>query len=58
MDAGPVIIQRTVPVLDDDDEKSLSERILVEEHQAFPDAIRLFFDERLSVDERRVRILP
>lgn len=58
MDAGPIVIQRTVPVLDDDDEKSLSERILVEEHQAFPDAIRLFFDGRLSVDERRVRILP
>ncbi len=58
MDAGPVIIQRTVPVLEDDDEESLSDRILVEEHQAFSDAIRLFFEKRLVIEGRRVRILP
>ncbi len=58
MDAGPVIIQRAVPVLEDDDEESLSDRILVEEHQAFSDAIRLFFEKRLVIEGRRVRILP
>jgi len=58
MDAGPVIIQRTVPVLDDDDEESLADRILVEEHQAFPDAVRLFFEGRIRIEGRRVRILP
>ena len=57
MDAGPIIIQRTVPVLDDDDEESLADRILIEEHQAFPDALKLFFEKRLLIEERRVRIL-
>ena len=58
MDAGPVIIQRTVPVLDDDDEESLADRILVEEHQAYSEAIKLFFEKRLRIEGRRVRILP
>jgi len=39
-DTGPVILQRTVPVLPGDTEESLSERILVEEHQAYSEAIR------------------
>jgi phosphoribosylglycinamide formyltransferase-1 len=38
-DTGPVILQRTVPVLPGDTEESLSERILVEEHRAYPEAI-------------------
>jgi phosphoribosylglycinamide formyltransferase 1 len=58
MDAGPVIIQRAVPVLEDDDEDKLAGRILKEEHQAFPDAIRLFFFKKLVTEGRRVRILP
>ncbi len=56
MDAGPVIIQRTVPVLEGDDGDILADRILVEEHKAFPEAIRLFFEERLSIEGRVVRI--
>ena len=39
-DTGPVILQKTVPVLPGDTEESLSERILVEEHAAYPEAIR------------------
>lgn len=58
MDAGPVIMQRTVQVLDDDDEESLSERILIEEHQAFPEAIKLFFEKKLLIKGRRVFLLP
>lgn len=57
MDAGPVIIQRTVPVLDDDTEDILADRILTVEHQAFPDAIRLYFEGKIRLDGRKVRIL-
>lgn len=39
-DTGPVILQRTVPILPGDTEESLSARILVEEHRAYPEAIR------------------
>lgn len=56
MDAGPVIIQRTVPVIDTDDGDTLADRILMEEHLAFPEAIRLFFEGRLIVEGRTVRI--
>lgn len=56
MDAGPVIIQRTVPVFDEDDGDTLAERILDEEHIAFPEAIRLFFQRRLIITGRLVRI--
>ena len=38
-DTGPAILQRIVPVLPGDTEESLSERILVEEHRAYPEAI-------------------
>ena len=41
VDAGPVILQRRVPVLPGDTEESLSERILVEEHRAYPEAIAM-----------------
>lgn len=56
MDAGPVIIQRVVPVLDTDDGDSLADRILHEEHIAFPEAIRLFLEGRLTIEGRVVRI--
>lgn len=56
MDAGPVIIQRTVPVFETDDGDTLADRILLEEHQAFPEAIRLFFDKKLHIEGRIVKI--
>jgi phosphoribosylglycinamide formyltransferase-1 len=58
LDSGAVILQRTVPVLADDDEDALSERILREEHIAYPEAVRLFCEGRLAVAGRMVRILP
>lgn len=58
MDSGPIILQSCVPVLEGDDEDSLAERILVEEHQALPAAAALFCEGRLCVEGRRVRILP
>jgi phosphoribosylglycinamide formyltransferase 1 len=57
MDSGPVIIQRVVPVFDGDDVDMLTDRILHEEHIAFPEAIRLFFQGRLAIDGRTVRVL-
>lgn len=41
LDAGPILLQRAVPVLDDDTEESLAERILREEHVAYPEAVRM-----------------
>ncbi|MBI2218099.1 MAG: phosphoribosylglycinamide formyltransferase [Candidatus Rokubacteria bacterium] len=56
VDTGPIILQSSVPVLDDDTEEALSNRILVEEHRLYPEAIRLFALARLTIDGRRVRI--
>ena len=57
LDAGPIVLQRPVPILEDDTEETLSERILAEEHQALPEAVSLFAEARLVVEGRRVRIL-
>ncbi len=56
VDTGPIIIQRVVPVLQDDDEETLSARILKEEHIAYPEAVRLIAEGRVRVDGRRVYI--
>lgn len=58
LDSGPIIVQACVPVLDGDDEDTLADRILVEEHRALPQAVALFCDDRLEVEGRHVRILP
>lgn len=58
MDTGPVIIQAVVPVFDDDDEKSLSDRILKEEHRIYPQAIQYYAEGRLVVTGRIVRVMP
>ncbi|MDD8015789.1 MAG: phosphoribosylglycinamide formyltransferase [Acidobacteriota bacterium] len=57
VDAGPIILQAVVPVLQDDTEESLSARILVEEHKIYPESVRLYFEGRLEVRGRRVFIL-
>ncbi len=56
VDTGPIVIQRCVPVLPDDDEAMLADRILAEEHKALPLAVKLFCEDRLEVTDRRVRI--
>lgn len=56
LDTGPIILQAVVPVLQDDTEESLSERILKEEHRLYPEAVRLFFEGRLRIEGRKVRI--
>jgi phosphoribosylglycinamide formyltransferase-1 len=54
LDDGPIIVQRAVPVRDGDTEETLSERILVEEHRAYPEAIALVLDGGWTIDGRRV----
>ncbi len=56
MDEGPIIIQAVVPVLDGDDEESLSARILEQEHRIYPQAIQYFAEGRVLVLGRRVII--
>jgi phosphoribosylglycinamide formyltransferase-1 len=53
LDGGPIILQRSVPVLDDDTVASLSARILVEEHRAYPDAIRAVLEGQWRLEGRR-----
>jgi formyltetrahydrofolate-dependent phosphoribosylglycinamide formyltransferase len=57
-DHGPIIVQRTVPVEEGDDEHTLAARVFEAELQAFPEAINLFAEGRLTVDEGRVRVRP
>jgi phosphoribosylglycinamide formyltransferase-1 len=54
LDHGPIILQKTVPLLPEDDEHSLSERILKEEHKAYSEAIALVLDGNVSVQGRHV----
>jgi phosphoribosylglycinamide formyltransferase-1 len=53
-DTGPIVLQRAVPVLDDDSADSLSARILEQEHIAYPMALRLLLTRPWHVDGRRV----
>ena len=53
LDAGPILVQRPVPVLDDDTEDSLSARILAEEHVAYPAAVQMMIAGGWRVSGRR-----
>jgi phosphoribosylglycinamide formyltransferase-1 len=55
-DAGRIIHQLAVPVLDEDTPESLAARVLPQEHRAYVEAIRWFAEGRLRVEGRRVRI--
>lgn len=54
-DHGPIILQRAVPVFDDDTPDSLAARVFEQECEAYPEAIGLFAEGRLQVEGRRVR---
>ena len=54
LDAGPIIRQAVVPVLDSDSEDMLAARILKEEHRIYPEAIRLVLSGDLRIEGRRV----
>ena len=55
-DTGPIILQKAVPVFDDDTEETLAARILIEEHKALPEAIRLWADGKLTIKGRKVYV--
>ena len=54
LDTGPIIMQAAVPVMEGDTPESLAQRIHIEEHRLYPQAIRLFADGKLKVIGRRV----
>ncbi len=54
LDAGPILIQAAVPILDDDTEDTLSARILREEHRIYTEAINLVLSGKFRVEGRRV----
>ncbi|HEV8374606.1 MAG TPA: phosphoribosylglycinamide formyltransferase, partial [Candidatus Polarisedimenticolia bacterium] len=58
VDTGPIVLQSVVPIEPDDTPGSLAERILEQEHRIYPEAVTLFFQERLRIEGRRVRIIP
>jgi folate-dependent phosphoribosylglycinamide formyltransferase PurN len=57
-DSGPIILQRCCAVLEDDTPATLAARVAALEHEAYPVAIRLFMEGRLSLAGRRVRVRP
>ncbi|MCK4615141.1 MAG: phosphoribosylglycinamide formyltransferase [Thermoplasmata archaeon] len=56
VDAGPIILQRCVPVLDNDTEETLAARILKEEHKVLPLVIKLYAGGRLRIEGGKVRV--
>lgn len=58
LDGGPIILQTAVPVFDSDTPASLSDRILVEEHRIYPQALQRVLDGQWALEGRRFRSLP
>jgi phosphoribosylglycinamide formyltransferase-1 len=56
-DTGPIILQAAVPVLENDTEESLSDRILEQEQKIYPQAIKLIDQKRLKVEGRKVKTI-
>lgn len=57
VDGGPIVLQKAVPVLEDDTPESLQERILKEEHKLYPRAVQLFAQGKVKIEGRRARII-
>ena len=55
-DTGPILVQRAVPVMEDDTPETLHARIQVQEHIAYPEALRIIASGAYEIDGRRVRI--
>jgi len=49
LDSGPIVIQAAVPVLDGDTEDTLAARVLAQEHRIYPQAVRWFLEDRLTL---------
>jgi phosphoribosylglycinamide formyltransferase-1 len=56
VDGGPIILQRVVPVKDNDTPETLAARVLEEEHRAYPEALKLFLEGKLEIIGNRVKI--
>jgi phosphoribosylglycinamide formyltransferase-1 len=56
LDHGPIIVQKAVPVLDDDDDHLLAQRILQQEHLAYSEAINLVLKGKFEVAGRKLRV--
>jgi phosphoribosylglycinamide formyltransferase 1 len=54
LDAGPIVLQATVPVRDDDTEDTLASRILAEEHRIYAEAVRIVLEGKFKIVGRRV----
>lgn len=57
LDGGPIILQRCVEVEEDDTSETLADRILKQEHKIYPEAVKLFVENRLRIEGRKVRII-
>ena len=57
VDTGPILVQETVKIKNDDTEETLSKKILAKEHKAYPEAVRLIAEKKISVVGRKVKIL-
>jgi len=56
VDTGPILVQEIVKIKNDDTEKTLSKKILAKEHKAYPEAVRLIAEKKISVVGRKVKI--
>jgi len=56
LDAGPIILQKAVPIEDQDDEQALSARILEQEHLLYPEALSLFCHNRVEVKHQKIHL--
>ena len=56
VDTGPIILQKVVKVEDNDTEETLANRILAKEHQAYPEAVRLFAEKKIKISGRKTKI--
>jgi len=57
-DHGPIVMQRCVPVEEDDTPETLAARVLQQEHKIYAEALQLFAEDRVRVEGLRVKILP
>jgi phosphoribosylglycinamide formyltransferase-1 len=57
LDGGPIILQKCVEVKEDDTSEMLADRILEQEHKIYPEAVKLFVENRLRIEGRKIKIL-
>ena len=57
VDSGPIILQSVVKVRNNDNEKTLSKRILTEEHKIYPEAVKLFAKKKIHLSGKRAMLL-